>query len=923
MATKKRNKAFMGMPAPLGYVPGLGRGATGFTTRSDIGPARETGDISDERHAPPNKRRDEDDDEETDLNDSNFDEEYGYGGSLFKNDPYEKDDEEADEIYESIDKRMDEKRKERRERRFQEENEKYRQERPKIQQQFSDLKRKLADVTAEEWMSMPEVGDARNKRQRNPRQEKYTPVPDSVLAKAVASTEQASSIDPREQRYGGFDTPAYGMSTPSTDIEMVKIGEARNTLVKLRLTQASDSITGQTVVDPKGYLTDMASMLPSYGGDINDVKKARLLLKSVRETNPSHPPAWIASARLEEVVGKVQAARNLIMRGTEHCPKSEDIWLEAARLMPLDLARGIVTHAVRHLPQSVKIWVKAADLEQEPKAKKQVLRRALEQVPNSVRLWKAAVELEDEDDARIMLSRAVECCPTSVDLWLALARLETYENARRVLNKAREHIPTDRQIWIMAAKLEEANGNNVMVDRLIERALASLTANMVEINRDHWMKDAVDCEKAGSVHTCQALIRNVIGIGIEDEDQLETWIEDAQSCRTEGAYECARAIYTHARKFHPTKKVLWLDAADFEKKHGTREQLEELLTTAVVSCPKAEVLWLMLAKSKWLAGNVPAARETLSAGFQANPNSEEIWLAAVKLESENNEYTKAISLLTKARLNAPTARVYMKSVRLYWCLNDLSAAKQLLDEALKAYGDFPKLWMMKGQIFAQHGPTGFEAAREAYLEGIKRCPTSIPLWLLLIQLEIDNGQLIKARANLEKARLRNTMIPELWLASVRLEVNAGNVQQAKVMLARGMQECPAAGILWAEAIFMEARPQRKSKSVDALKKCEHDPYVLMAVSKLFWSERRIDKAREWFNRTIKLETDIGDCWAAFYKFELIHGTEQQQMDIKQKCVSFEPRHGELWCRIAKDVKNWKLKTGDIIELCATQMPLPN
>ncbi len=49
---------------------------------------------------------------------------------------------------------------------------KYRQERPKIQQQFSDLKRKLADVTAEEWMNMPEVGDVRNKRQRNPRQEK-------------------------------------------------------------------------------------------------------------------------------------------------------------------------------------------------------------------------------------------------------------------------------------------------------------------------------------------------------------------------------------------------------------------------------------------------------------------------------------------------------------------------------------------------------------------------------------------------------------------------------------------------------------------------------------------------------------------------------------------------------------------------------
>ena len=42
------------------------------------------------------------------------------------------------------------------------------------------------------------------------------------------------------------------------------------------------SVSGQTVVDPKGYLTDLQSMIPTHGGDINDVKKARLLLKSVR-----------------------------------------------------------------------------------------------------------------------------------------------------------------------------------------------------------------------------------------------------------------------------------------------------------------------------------------------------------------------------------------------------------------------------------------------------------------------------------------------------------------------------------------------------------------------------------------------------------------------------------------------------------------
>ena len=64
----------------------------------------------------------------------------------------------------------------------------------------------------------------------------------------------------------------------------------------------------------------------------SDVKKARLLLKSVITTNPKHAPGWIAAARLEEVTGHVQMARNLIMRGCEVCPKNEDVWLEAARL---------------------------------------------------------------------------------------------------------------------------------------------------------------------------------------------------------------------------------------------------------------------------------------------------------------------------------------------------------------------------------------------------------------------------------------------------------------------------------------------------------------------------------------------------------------------------------------------------------------
>ena len=61
--------------------------------------------------------------------------------------------------------------------------------------------------------------------------------------------------------------------------------------------------------------------------------------------------------------------------------------------------------------------------------------------------------------------------------------------------------------------------------------------------------------------------------------------------------------------------------------------------------------------------------------------------------------------------------------------------------------------------------------------------------------------------------------------------------------------------------------------MDALKKCEHDPHVLLAGSKLIWVERKLKKAREWFMRTVKVEPDFGDAWAYFYKFEQIYGTQ--------------------------------------------------
>ncbi|CAL5094896.1 unnamed protein product [Urochloa decumbens] len=860
---------------PPNYVAGLGRGAIGFTTRSDIGPDRTAPDRSAAacRGRAPGEDvgGGADEDKGSDEN-QKFDEFEGNDAGLFSSAHYYDDDREADAVWEVIDQRMDSRCKDRREARLKEEIEKYRASNPKITEQFADLKRKLADLPAHEWEKIPEIGDDSLRRKKE-RFESFVPVPDTLLEKARREQEHVTALDPKSRAAGGIEMPLA--QTPVTDLTAV--GEGRGTVLSLKLDRLSDSVSGLNAVDPKGYLTDLKSTKITSDAEISDIKKARLLLKSVTQTNPKHPPGWIAAARLEEIAGKLQAARELIQRGCEECPKNEDVWLEACRLASPDEAKAVIARGVVSIPNSVKLWLQAAKLETGDLNKSRVLRKGLDHIPDSVRLWKAVVELASEEDARLLLHRAVDCCPLHVELWLALARLETCDQAREVLNKATEKLPKEPTIWITAAKLEEANGNTQSVNKVIERGIRSLQREGMDIDREVWLKEAEAVEHAGSVLTCQAIVKNTIGIGVDDEDQKRTWVADADECKKRGSIETARAIYAHALTVFLSNKSIWLKAAQLEKSHGSRESLDALLKKAVKYNPQAEVLWLMAAKEKWLAGDVPAARAILQEAYAFIPNSEEIWLAAFKLEFENNEPERARMLLAKARERGGTEtseRVWMKSAIVE---RELGNMEDRIGHGVKA--------------------------KDVYENGLKHCPSCIPLWLSLATLEEKISGLSKSRAVLTMARKKNPATPELWLAAIRAELRHGNKKEADALLAKALQECSTSGVLWAAAIEMVPRPQRKGKSSDAIMRCDHDPHVLATVAKLLWHDRKVDKARNWLNWAVTLAPDIGDFWALYYKFELRHGNMDMQKDVLDRCVAAEPKHGEKWQAITKSVQN--------------------
>lgn len=782
-----------------------------------------------------------------------------------------------------------------REAREKQEREEYERNNPKIQQQFADLKRSLATVTDEDWANIPEVGDltGKNRRAKQNLRNRFYAVPDSVIASARDSTEFSTTV-----AEDGTETVVPRGETDGTITNFADIGAARDKVLQVRLDQAAQGSTGDatagstTNIDPKGYLTSLTkSELKAGEVEIGDIKRVRVLLESVTKTNPKYAPGWIAIARLEEIAGRIVAARSYIAKGCELCPKSEDAWLENIRLNDNHNAKIIAANAIKNNDTSTRLWIEAMRLESDPRAKKNVLRQAILHIPQSVAIWKEAVNLEEDPaDARLLLAKATEMIPLSVELWLALARLETPENAQKVLNAARKAVPTSHEVWVAAARLQEQMGTAGKVN-VMKRAVQELARESAMLKREEWIGEAEKCEEEGAVLTCAAIIRETLGWGLdEDDDRKDIWMEDARGSIARAKYETARAIYAYALRVFVNKKTIWLAAADLERNHGTKESLWQLLEKAVEACPQSENLWMQLAKEKWQAGEIDNARRVLGRAFNQNPNNEDIWLAAVKLEADANQTEHARELLSTARREAGTDRVWIKSVAFERQLGNTEQALDLANQGLQLYPKADKLWMMKGQIYEEQNK--YPQAREAYGTGTRACPRSVPLWLLASRLEEKAGVVVKARSILDRARLAVPKNAELWTETVRVERRANNIGQAKVLMAKALREVPNSGLLWSESIWhLEPRTHRKPRSLEAIKKVDNDPILFVTVARIFWGERRLDKAMTWFEKAIVSNSNLGDVWAWYYKFLLQHGT-----DVSRKAL---PYHSQLLNR-----SNW-------------------
>lgn len=861
LLSSMEHKAFLYQEAPAGYVAGVGRGATGFTTSADT--VRFTSNFGNE-----------DNNEEGAGNDD---------GLLSNLGTLSKDDKEADDIYDDIERRLEQRRKKTPLETSDKSLALVNMETSAIRQQFKTLKSDLGSVSLDAWANLPEVGDLtrRNKRQRileQQRQRTYA-APDALIASNRAADHE------REDKL------------------------------------------------PSALLADIEAW-ESENAQFADIEKSRTILASLRKADPKKADAWIASAKLEEQAKQFETARSLIVQGCRMVPSSEEIWVQNIRIHQnlsdfYKKGRAIANEALKFNPMSEKLWLQAFDLEssQDIISRRKVLMKALEHLPSNAELWRKLIGLESEHgEVKPFVLKAVELCPEVWDFWLQLVNITEYNEAKSVLNRARKALSTDIRVWAAALKLEEREIADVSVSKLsaiVKKGLSEIAKKGAAITIDDWFSEASKAEEEGFTKTAEAIVNECLCLIGSHSDVLQR-AEDPTHA------SLAEYIYSFAALSHPHEVKYWVKLFDSAKRRkGGLDRLYGYYKKAIELHSDEAVLHLMYAKDLWVLGDdVDLARKVLVSASIRFPESEKIWLARVKLELRTGKLREALTVSSASleSLSSPSARIFYKHIHLLRFFEKRGIEEvdfERLDAVSKtAVEKFPydsKVYLQRSQLLVENGH--HEQAHEVLVTASKLCSKSTQIWIALANLRAESS-VSKSRTVLDKALTRNELDPELWDARIAIEIQAKDLVAARQLINKALKLFPQSATTWMRHLAMIPKmSHRKNAFMDALQSTSNSTEILLGIGVFFWIDGKLAKAKAWFDRALKADSANGDAWGWTYCFLKRLGSDRDVEELQARFseVYDNVNRGKAYNGINKDPESLDRSPSDILELVSEKL----
>ncbi|AOA64737.1 U4/U6-U5 snRNP complex splicing factor [Komagataella phaffii CBS 7435] len=888
-------KAFLDQEPPPGYVAGLGRGATGFTTQADVG----TGRIV------PASFSDEESDDEDFVDDrfKDADEtENGLNGFKEKDDS----DNEADQVFAEIEERL--KRRNKRKNEVQEDEEPL----DEIKKNFQELKKNLTSISEEEWFNLPESGDLtrKNKRARleEQQQQRFYAVPDSVINGVVADTMETSN-----------------------SIDVTKISVAKDRLLGLRLDEQLDT-EGNDVQEYLDSLKEQEDFSAKFG----DINRARLILNSLRKTEPHRGSSWIASARLEEQSKNFSKAKELIMQGCKMCPRDENVWLERIRLnktTDTTLCKIIVTEGLQYNVKSVKLWLQAIDLENESFSRKRILRKALENLPRSVPLWRRMIEEESSQEEKLkLLTKAVELIPDNSELCVDYIRMEQKHNLERAklfLKDSLTKIPQSVDLTLLSCEIkeyEQNSGNEPTSTEILSivflDVLQSLKNQDKKLTFKEWLKYCEEYEKKGEYkNLVKVIIENTVTFGFEDVPEPELVATVNKIAYEYEGTELARLsslIYYALTEKFPFNSSAWKSFINHDKS-GIEDRFEKCLDKN----PTWVEFWISYNSTLLKNGNIEKARDVLDRATKHNPRDPKLIVKSIEFCFNGPNRTESLELIEKGIAKFPELKIfYVYKIKISDALK-ISSNKllQVCDDGISKHSKAEEMYLLKSEILIKGGD--IDTARTTLEQGITNCSQSLSLRLKLCFLDEFKMRIItRARTVLELA-VTEIKSDLTWFELIRFENRNRSKEDAQIVLSKALQKHPSSVLLLILRIqFEERASKRRNLYIEALKKTNEDKLLVSVIAHNLWRrDGKPEKAFKFFKQSLESSVENGDILSIYYNFIRKNGSPEQLQDFwttVDKIDKDQLKKGYYWIQETQDLTPWK-QTEEMIENTARKL----
>lgn len=613
--------------------------------------------------------------------------------------------------------------------------------------------------------------------------------------------------------------------------------------------------------------------------------KARDAFQNALAIDPEDPRLFVAWGKMEALAGDVERAEMLIDRvaktALDSSPRSVCVSNDAPKRVPIKRATTVGQTGGR---------LSTFDENRNVALTPHILAGALRE--------RAILASRNGqfDDSLALLTRASQIEPDCPTGWRLLAsqelRMRGIESARKVYNMGLDLIEQSAKPKLLHwwGQDERASGN---VDKARERYRQATCANPDYMSA--WLSWGLLEKSEGKLVEACNIFEQASGRAERDLVRapfiFQAWGRVEELDR--GRIDFAAEVFQRGVNLVSNSGSLWSAWGLLEERRGNIEQARELFRKATSTDPKYGSAWHSWALLEARRCNYERASDLFRQGNENEPTNSSLLASWAMMEGrELSNVKRARDLFERA----VTADPYFGPAWHSWgCLEmsagSLTKARELFRKAADVRPEDPSPWHTLGVLEAEHGEN-YEAAIKNWKRALEVSPghaLSFQAWALLEGTEKHDMEearrLFESGVNFSKQKPSDTAL--LYQSWASLEQRYGNFDEARKLLRKSLGVDRRRAETWQNlAIVEKARGNREfakrllADGVGVVAPVSSGAALYVIWATLEAEEGDIEKARELFAASIRVNPSNSSTWNAYASVENKYGSVRRAAEIK-------------------------------------------